>query len=63
MFLFTLLLQSCLFTLLLQDNTIVGILTFISRINYRLGDLNLKISINLGLFQSYEQFKFYAQLS
>ena len=40
--------------------TIVGILTFISRINYRLWHSKPPFSIYFGI---YEQFKFYAQLS
>ena len=45
--------------------TTVGILTFISRINYWLSIFNSKpeISIYLGYISIYEQFKFYAQLS
>ena len=42
---------------------VVGILTFISRINYRLWSSKPSISIYLGYFGIYEQFKFYAQLS
>ena len=42
--------------------TIVGILTFISRINYKLWSSKCSISIYLGYFSIYEQFKFYAQL-
>ena len=43
--------------------TIVGILTFISRINYRLWRSKPSISIYFGLFGIYEQLKFHAQLS
>ena len=43
--------------------TIVGILTFISRINYRLWSSEPSISIYLGYFCIYEEFKFQAQLS
>ena len=43
--------------------TIVGILTFISRINYRLWSSRPSISIYLGYIGIYEQFKFHAQLS
>ena len=43
--------------------TIVGILTFISRINYRLWSSKPSLSTYLGYFGVYEQFKFYAQLS
>ena len=43
--------------------TIVGILTFISRINDRLWRSKPSISIYFGLFGIYEQFKFHAQLS
>ena len=43
--------------------TIHGILTFISRINYRLWLSKPKISIYLGYFVIDEQFNFYAQLS
>ena len=43
--------------------TIVGISTFISRINYRLWHSKPSISIYLGYFGIYEQFRFYAQLS
>ena len=42
--------------------TIVGILTFMSRIYYRLDILN-PVSIHLDYFGIYEQFKVYAQLS
>ena len=43
--------------------TIVGILTFISRINYRLWSSKPEISIYFGYFSIYEHFKFQAQLS
>ena len=43
--------------------TIVGILTFISRINYRLLSSKPSISIYLGYFRLYEQLKLQAQLS
>ena len=43
--------------------TIVGILTFISRRNYRLWHSKPSISIYFGLFGIYEQLKFHAQLS
>ena len=43
--------------------TIVGILTFMSRINYRLWSSKPSISVYLGYFGIYEKFKFYAQLS
>ena len=43
--------------------TIVGILTFISRINYMLWHSLPEISTNFGYFSNYEQFKFDAQLS
>ena len=43
--------------------TIVGILTFISRIDYRLLCSKPSISIYLGYFGIYEQLKFHAQLS
>ena len=43
--------------------TIVGILTFISRINYRLWCSKPLISIYLGYFSIYEDLKFQAQLS
>ena len=38
--------------------TIVGILTFISRINYRLRSSKPSISIYLGYFSIYEDLKF-----
>ena len=43
--------------------TIVGILTFISRINYKLWNSKPSISIYLGNFSTYEELKFQAQLS
>ena len=43
---------------LLKMPTIVGILTFISRINYRLWSSSPSISTYLGYFGIYEQFKF-----
>ena len=43
--------------------TIVGILTFISRINCKLWSSKFSISILLGYFGIYEQFKFHIQLS
>ena len=43
--------------------TIVGILAFISRINYRLWNSIPSILVYLGHFGIYEQFKFYAQLA
>ena len=43
--------------------TIVGILTFISRINYRLWSSEPSISIFSCYFGIYEQLKFQAQLS
>ena len=43
--------------------TIVGILTFMSRINYRSWHYKPSISIYLGYFHIYEEFKFYAGLS
>ena len=46
-----------------EMTTTVGILTFISRINYQFCQSKPKISINLGYFVIYEQFKFHAQLS
>ena len=42
--------------------TIVGILTFMSRINYRLWSSKPSISRYLGYFGIYEPFKFHAQL-
>ena len=38
--------------------TIVGVLTFISRINYRLWSSKLSISIYLGYFSIEEELKF-----
>ena len=43
--------------------TIVGILTFISRINYRLCLSKPEFSTNLDYVCIYEQLKFHAQLS
>ena len=43
--------------------TIVGILTFISRINDLLGLSKPENSIDFGYFNIYEYFKFHAQLS
>ena len=43
--------------------TIVSILTFISRINYRLWSSKPSISIYLGYFCVYDDLKFQAQLS
>ena len=43
--------------------TIVGILTFMSRINYRLWQSELEILTNFGYFRNNEQFKIHAQLS
>ena len=43
--------------------TIVGILTFISRINDWLLWFKPEISIDFGYFSIYEQLKFHAQLS
>ena len=43
--------------------TIVGILTFISRINYCLMGFMQEFSADIGFFTIYEQFKFHAQLS
>ena len=43
--------------------TIVGILTFMSRINYRHWQSLSEISTNFGYFSIYEKFKFHAQLS
>ena len=43
--------------------TIVGILTFISRINDRLYWFKPENSIDFGSFKIYEHFKFHAQLS
>ena len=43
--------------------TIVGILTFISRINYRLWSSKPLVSIYLGYFSIYGKLKFQAQLS
>ena len=41
--------------------TIVGILTFISRINYSLMEFVPVFSTDFGYFTIYEQFKFHAQ--
>ena len=46
-----------------MPTTTNGILTFTSRINYRLWSSKPLISIYLGYFGIYEQFKFYAQPS
>ena len=43
--------------------TIVGILTFISRISYWLRLAKQKSSINLDYFGIYDQLRFHAQLS
>ena len=43
--------------------TVVGILTFISRINDWLLGFTSEISIDFGYFSTYEQIKFHAQLS
>ena len=43
--------------------TIVGILTFISRINYCLMEFMPDFSTDFGYFGIYELLKFYAQLS
>ena len=43
--------------------TVVGILTFINRINYRLWSTESSISLFLGYFSIYEELKFRAQLS
>ena len=43
--------------------TMVDILTFISRINFRLQHSKSMITIYLGYLVIYEQFEFYAQLS
>ena len=43
--------------------TSVGILTFMSRTNYRLWQSEPEISTNFDYFSNYEQFKFHAQLS
>ena len=51
------------FSSIKQETTIVGILTFISRINYWLWLFKPEISINFGYFSIYEQFKFHAHLS
>ena len=43
--------------------TIVGILTFISRINYCLVGSMPEFSVDFGYFSIYELMKFHAQLS
>ena len=43
--------------------TIVGILTFISRINYQILRYEPEFSTNFDYFSIYEQLKFHAQLS
>ena len=43
--------------------TIVGILTFISRINYQILRYKPEFSTNFDYFSIYEQLKFHAQLS
>ena len=43
--------------------TIVGILTFISKINYWLCRFKPRNSIDSDFFDIYEEFKFHAQLS
>ena len=43
--------------------TIVGMLTFISRVNECLLSLKHEMSIDCGYFTIHEQFKFHAQLS
>ena len=43
--------------------TIVGILTFISRINYKFLSFESEFSTNFDHFNIYEQLKFHAQLS
>ena len=43
--------------------TIVGILTFISRINYWFLSFEPEFSTNFDYFNIYEQLKFHAQLS
>ena len=43
--------------------TIVGILTFISRINYYFLSFEPEFSTNFDYFNIYEQLKFHAQLS
>ena len=48
--------------ILLINVKIVGILTFISRINYRLKGLEPEFSSDLGYFSLYELLKFHAQL-
>ena len=43
--------------------TIVGILTFMRRINYQILRYELKFSTNFDYLSIYEQLKFHAQLS
>ena len=43
--------------------TIIGILTFIGRINYWLWSFKPDFSIDYGYFDMYEHLKFHAQLS
>ena len=43
--------------------TIVGILTFMSRINYKFLSFEPEFSNNFDYFSIYEQLKFHAQLS
>ena len=43
--------------------TIVGILTFMSRINYQILRYEPEFSTNFDYFSIYEQLKFHAQLS
>ena len=43
--------------------TIVGILTFMSRINYQILSYEPEFSTNFDYFSIYEQLKFHAQLS
>ena len=43
--------------------TVVGILTFMSGINYYFLSCEPEFSTNFGYFNIYEQLKFYAQLS
>ena len=45
------------------DKTIVGILSFISRINYQYLRFEPEFSTNFDYFSIYEKLKFYAQLS
>ena len=46
----------------LSCSSMLNILSFISKINYRRRRSKRKLSISLGHFGIYEQFKFYAQL-